>query len=363
MVLGFIFSSPGFAQRNIKMDTQMGMLSAEALTVLFLIFFIHSLRRKYGLLPYYGLIGGLTVLMSWITDAGLSIQFHGITFMIGSTAFYTSLLVAVFLAYVFNGPGAARISIAIIAALSIITPVTSFVLHSQMGSSDVTMALAIPLPDLRINTASVLTTILDMIFLGVMWEFLGRKLFRLPLWTRTLITFMGVMLLDVLIFNTGAFAGSSNYFTIMKGTLISRLLITAFVFPLLYIYIHIQNKRSPDEMENRPLLAILTQVAAIRKELDLANGEIVRRQRVEKENALLIENLRLTLARVQKLEGLLPVCSVCGKIRDGESGSGENWIALEKYIRENTQVKLSHGVCPDCMEKNYPEVNGKPASE
>lgn len=345
------------------MNNHIGMLIAEALTVLFLIFLIHSLKGKYGLLPFYGLIGGLTVLMSWITDAGLAIQFHGVTFMIGSTAFYTSLLVAVFLVYVFDGPGAARISIAVIAGLSIITPVTSAVLHSHINSVEIPNALAIPVPDLRINSASVVATILDMIFLGVMWEFLGRKLFRIPLWVRTLITFMGVMLLDVVIFNTGAFAGSGSYYTIMKGTLFSRMLITAFVFPLLYIYIHLHNKRSPDELEHRPILAILTEVAAIRKELDYANNEIVRRKQVEKENAGLIENLRLTLARVQKLEGLLPVCSLCGKIRTGESetDSDQNWITLEKYIRENTQVKLSHGVCPDCMAKNYPEVEDKSA--
>jgi len=337
------------------------MLVGETSTVLLLIFLVHSLKKHYGLLPFYGLLGGLTVLMSWVTDAGLAVHYGGITFIIGSTVFYTSLLVGVFLAYIFDGPGAARVSIAVIAALSAVTPVTLMVLQGHIDPVNSHGALTLPVPDLRINVSSVITTILDMIFLGVMWEFLGRKHFRIPLWIRTFITFVGVMLLDVIIFNTGAFAGSASYGTILKGTLISRLIVTASVFPLLYLYIHFQRWRSSQNLVNRPVLAILTEVAEIRKELNSANREIVRRQMVEEENRRLIQELQLTLARVQKLEGLLPVCSVCGKIRADadENGSEENWKTLEKYIRENTQVQLSHGVCPRCMEKNYPEMDEK----
>lgn len=44
------------------------------------------------------------------------------------------------------------------------------------------------------------------------------------------------------------------------------------------------------------------------------------------------------------LEGLLPVCSYCKRIRNGES----RWLTLEHYIQEHTEVEFSHGVCPDC---------------
>ncbi len=55
---------------------------------------------------------------------------------------------------------------------------------------------------------------------------------------------------------------------------------------------------------------------------------------------------------VQALEGLLPICSYCKKIRD-ESGK---WNMLEQYISERSEAEFSHGICPDCLNKNYPDI-------
>jgi len=60
--------------------------------------------------------------MSWVTDAGLKIQVAGITFFVGSTVFYTSLLLGVFVVYVFDGPRATRIAISTIVGVSIMVP-------------------------------------------------------------------------------------------------------------------------------------------------------------------------------------------------------------------------------------------------
>ncbi|MBI5214274.1 MAG: hypothetical protein HY960_00815 [Ignavibacteriae bacterium] len=52
---------------------------------------------------------------------------------------------------------------------------------------------------------------------------------------------------------------------------------------------------------------------------------------------------------VQHLEGLLPICSSCKKIRD----ESNEWQPLEKYISERSNADFTHGVCPECMEKLY----------
>ena len=52
------------------------------------------------------------------------------------------------------------------------------------------------------------------------------------------------------------------------------------------------------------------------------------------------------------LEGLLPICSYCKKIRD-EDGT---WDQLERYITHHSEATFSHGICPDCLEKHFPEV-------
>jgi hypothetical protein len=54
--------------------------------------------------------------------------------------------------------------------------------------------------------------------------------------------------------------------------------------------------------------------------------------------------------RVKYLEGILPVCASCKKIRD-EAG---NWQHIESYIRERSAAEFSHGICPECAEKLYP---------
>lgn len=59
--------------------------------------------------------------------------------------------------------------------------------------------------------------------------------------------------------------------------------------------------------------------------------------------------MELLETHVQKLEGLLPICSSCKKIRDDT----ETWQPLEKYITERTDANFTHGVCPECMEKLY----------
>jgi hypothetical protein len=54
----------------------------------------------------------------------------------------------------------------------------------------------------------------------------------------------------------------------------------------------------------------------------------------------------------KRLEGLLPICSFCKKIRD----ENDEWHSVETYIEERSQTEFSHGICPECAKKNYAEV-------
>ena len=57
-------------------------------------------------------------------------------------------------------------------------------------------------------------------------------------------------------------------------------------------------------------------------------------------------------AEIKTLQGILPICSNCKKIRD-EQGA---WQQLEAYISQHTDTQFSHGICADCMQVMYPEV-------
>ena len=56
--------------------------------------------------------------------------------------------------------------------------------------------------------------------------------------------------------------------------------------------------------------------------------------------------------KVKTLSGFLPICVSCKKIRDDKGF----WNQVEAYISEHSEVEFSHGICPDCMKKLYPDV-------
>jgi DNA-binding response OmpR family regulator len=60
-----------------------------------------------------------------------------------------------------------------------------------------------------------------------------------------------------------------------------------------------------------------------------------------------VRELEDALSRVKQLEGILPICSYCKKIRDDQN----YWQHVESYITKHSEAKLSHGICPACYEK------------
>ena len=81
----------------------------------------------------------------------------------------------------------------------------------------------------------------------------------------------------------------------------------------------------------------------------------------ERERDRLIVDLKEALSKVKLLSGLLPICSNCKKIRDDQG----YWNQIEKYIGEHSNAQFSHGICPECAKKLYPDFDlyddeGKP---
>ncbi len=65
------------------------------------------------------------------------------------------------------------------------------------------------------------------------------------------------------------------------------------------------------------------------------------------------EQLKKSLEQIKTIQGLLPICSHCKKIRADDG----YWQEVEAYFRENTDAVFSHGICPDCFRKLYPEMD------
>lgn len=67
---------------------------------------------------------------------------------------------------------------------------------------------------------------------------------------------------------------------------------------------------------------------------------------------VIIRNTKALFQRMKYLEGLLPICSSCKQIRDKQG----KWQQIETYIHKRSEIRFSHGLCPHCAIKLYPDV-------
>mgnify|MGYP006427182069 CR=1 FL=1 len=87
---------------------------------------------------------------------------------------------------------------------------------------------------------------------------------------------------------------------------------------------------------------IQTEIMSLNRDLGNLNREL------QKKNA----QLQSALDHVKTLQGIIPICMHCHKIRNDK----QIWDRLEAYLSEHTEAQLSHGICPDCMEKYYSDL-------
>ena len=80
--------------------------------------------------------------------------------------------------------------------------------------------------------------------------------------------------------------------------------------------------------------------------------DITERKLAEDANVDLINELQNTVEEVNMLSGLLPICAACKNIRDDKG----YWSKIESYIRNHSKVEFTHGICPDCAQKLYPDL-------
>jgi sigma-B regulation protein RsbU (phosphoserine phosphatase) len=101
--------------------------------------------------------------------------------------------------------------------------------------------------------------------------------------------------------------------------------------------------RGPDDLLARPYT---------RTELHARVRTGMRVMDLETEVSRLAKDLARAANKIEKLGGLLPICSHCKKIRD-DTGY---WNELEKYISDHSDAEFSHAICPACLAKYYPDV-------
>jgi len=90
-------------------------------------------------------------------------------------------------------------------------------------------------------------------------------------------------------------------------------------------------------------------------DLDKANQDLTKeievRLQIQKEKEKLIDSLKQAVEEIKTLQGMLPICSICKNIRDDQG----YWNCIESYFAKHSELVFSHGLCPDCAHKHYPE--------
>lgn len=81
--------------------------------------------------------------------------------------------------------------------------------------------------------------------------------------------------------------------------------------------------------------------------------DITERKRAEQEKETLISDLQKALKEVRRLSGMLPICSHCKKVRNDEG----YWSQIDAYVQQHSDATFSHGICPGCAKKHYPQYD------
>jgi len=81
--------------------------------------------------------------------------------------------------------------------------------------------------------------------------------------------------------------------------------------------------------------------------------DITEQKQAEKEKEKLISDLQQALATINTLQGILPICASCKRVRDDKG----NWKQIESYISEHSKAEFSHGYCPECGKKALDEAD------
>jgi len=93
------------------------------------------------------------------------------------------------------------------------------------------------------------------------------------------------------------------------------------------------------------------ELIALLKIAGVVFGNAIERKRSEEERSRLILELQESLAKVRTLSGLLPICASCKKIRDDRG----YWNQIETYIKDRSEAEFTHGICPECAQRLYPQ--------
>jgi len=234
----------------------------------------HALRRRYSLAFVYSLLG-MIIAAAWVTPQSMGVRIGGMEFLVSSTVLFTGVLMGVFLCYVFDGPSAGRAAIAVVVGGTILFPLSALLFRTLF--LQISPDTACPFPPIvwRNYVASIIATLADLVALTVVWGFLNQYRRKLPLALSVGLSLLSIMWMDSIIYATLAFGNAPNYWSILKGMLVSRSIVAMAATPPLTAYLIWEIRHYGWTFGSLPVLAIF-KLGELERELKTARKDLVK---------------------------------------------------------------------------------------
>ncbi len=105
-----------------------------------------------------------------------------------------------------------------------------------------------------------------------------------------------------------------------------------------YNWFHVRMRRLPNGT-GRPHVVI-------------CSTDVTERKRLETQREALLADLQHALAQIDALQGLLPICAHCKRIRKADGA----WEQIERVVERAAGAEFSHAICPSCVSQHYPDL-------
>jgi len=138
---------------------------------------------------------------------------------------------------------------------------------------------------------------------------------------------------------------------LMRGTEAAQKIHAALDIPIVFLTAYADEKTLSEAKLAEPFGYITKPLDEV--ELRVVLEIALYKAAAEKERKQLTLSLQKALDEIKTLNGLIPICAACKKIRDDQG----YWQSVEQYIGEHSGAQFSHGICPDCIKKLYPDLD------
>jgi len=262
------------------MTNQFIMFGAQAMLIAVLILILFKLRKYLGLSPLYVTLGVFQPIQVLLASSIYIEIFPGLMISPGSVIMFTASLYAILLVYIREDAIEARKVIYGILVANLTMTLLLYIFGIQLGFASTLNFLNLPLgifnQGARVMLTGTFALFADVILIIFVFEWIGR-IIKIPL-LRIYISMSIILIIDTLIFATGAFLGQPNYTSIIFAGIIGKVCMAAFYAFALTIYLRFWEPEEQGKIETTKPLRDIFYALTYREKYELEKQKLIATQ-------------------------------------------------------------------------------------